>query len=302
MVCGPAMGGIIVAYELGRQLGKRAIFTERENNVMTLRRGFEIKKGEKVLITEDVVTTGKSSMETAKVIEELGGEVIGIACIVDRRVNDIFCPVYSAMQLEIATYEADECPLCKAGIPLVKPEAANSINKPKPVPFKKGRAQERRCPGTVNFRSKNRKASVFAARKQRRTPSWHAGAQRRNGDCNGTREKAWLVLADGTVLEGASFGAQGTAIGEIVFTTGMTGYQEVLTDPSYYGQIVTQTYPLIGNYGINLDDMESASSHVQGYIVREWCDQPSNFRVAMNIDEYLKQQNIVAISGIDTGI
>ena len=84
-------------------------------------------------------------------------------------------------------------------------------------------------------------------------------------------KKAWLVLADGTVLEGASFGAQGTAIGEIVFTTGMTGYQEVLTDPSYYGQIVTQTYPLIGNYGINLDDMESASSHVQGYIVREWC-------------------------------
>ena len=121
VIVGPAMGGIVYAYELGRQLGKRAIFTERENNVMTLRRGFEIKKGEKVLITEDVVTTGKSSMETAKVIEELGGEVVGIACIVDRRVNDIFCPVYSAMQLEIATYEADECPLCKAGIPLVKP-------------------------------------------------------------------------------------------------------------------------------------------------------------------------------------
>ena len=99
VVCGPAMGGIIVAYELGRQLGKRAIFTERENNVMTLRRGFEIQKGEKVLITEDVVTT----------------------CIVGRAVNEIFCPVYSAMQLEIATYEADECPLCKAGIPLVKP-------------------------------------------------------------------------------------------------------------------------------------------------------------------------------------
>ena len=121
VVCGPAMGGIIVAYELGRQLGKRAIFTERENNVMTLRRGFEIQKGEKVLITEDVVTTGKSSMETAKVIEELGGEVVGIAFIVDRRVNEIFCPVYSAIQLEIATYEADECPLCKADIPLVKP-------------------------------------------------------------------------------------------------------------------------------------------------------------------------------------
>ena len=121
VIVGPAMGGIVYAYELGRQLGKRAIFTERENNVMTLRRGFEIQKGEKVLITEDVVTTGKSSMETAKVIEELGGEVVGIACIVDRRVNEIFCPVYSAMQLEISTYEADECPLCKAGIPLVKP-------------------------------------------------------------------------------------------------------------------------------------------------------------------------------------
>lgn len=92
VIVGPAMGGIVYAYELGRQLGKRAIFTERENNVMTLRRGFEIQKGEKVLITEDVVTTGKSSMETAKVIEELGGEVVGIACIVDRRVNEIFCP------------------------------------------------------------------------------------------------------------------------------------------------------------------------------------------------------------------
>lgn len=114
------------------------------------------------------------------------------------------------------------------------------------------------------------------------------------------KRKAWLVLADGTVLEGESFGAQGTSIGEIVFTTGMTGYQEVLTDPSYYGQIVTQTYPLIGNYGINLDDMESSASHVRGYVVREWCDQPSNFRVAMDIDQFLKQQNVVAICGIDT--
>ena len=121
VVCGPAMGGIIVAYELGRQLGKPAIFTERENNIMTLRRGFEIKPGEKVLITEDVVTTGKSSKETAKVIEELGGEVVGIACIVDRRVNEIFCPVWSAMQLEIATYDPEDCPLCKDGIELVKP-------------------------------------------------------------------------------------------------------------------------------------------------------------------------------------
>ena len=120
VVCGPAMGGIIVAYELGRQLGKRAIFTERVDNVMTLKR-FSIKPGEKCIIAEDVVTTGKSSKETAKVIEELGGEVVGIACIVDRRVNEIFCPVWSAMQLEIATYDAEDCPLCKAGIELVKP-------------------------------------------------------------------------------------------------------------------------------------------------------------------------------------
>jgi orotate phosphoribosyltransferase len=121
VLVGPAMGGIIVAYELGRQLGKRAIFTERENNVMTLRRGFEIHKGEKVLITEDVVTTGKSSFESVKVIEEMGGEVIGIACIVDRSVKEIGLPVYSAMRLDIQTYEPDDCPLCRQGIPLVKP-------------------------------------------------------------------------------------------------------------------------------------------------------------------------------------
>ena len=78
---------------------------------------------------------------------------------------------------------------------------------------------------------------------------------------------AWLVLANGQVLKGRSFGAQGTAIGEVVFTTGMTGYQETLTDPSYYGQIVTQTFPLIGNYGVNSQDYESAQSYVSGYIV-----------------------------------
>lgn len=121
VVCGPAMGGIIVAYELGRQLGKRAIFTERENGEMTLRRGFEIQKGEKVLITEDVVTTGKSSLETIRIIEALGGEVVGIACIVDRKVNEISYPLFSAIQLEITAYDPDDCPLCKKGVPLVKP-------------------------------------------------------------------------------------------------------------------------------------------------------------------------------------
>lgn len=121
VVVGPAMGGIIVAYELGRQLGKRAIFTEREENVMTLRRGFEIKPGERVLITEDVVTTGKSSKETADVVERLGGVVVGIASVVDRSAGEIFCPVYSAMKLEILTYDAKSCPLCKQGLPAVKP-------------------------------------------------------------------------------------------------------------------------------------------------------------------------------------
>lgn len=112
--------------------------------------------------------------------------------------------------------------------------------------------------------------------------------------------KAWLVLANGDVLEGESFGALGTSIGEVVFNTGMTGYQEVLTDPSYFGQIVTQTYPIIGNYGINFDDMESPKSWVKGYIVREWCKTPSNFRSAKTIDTFLKEQEIIAICGLNT--
>ena len=112
--------------------------------------------------------------------------------------------------------------------------------------------------------------------------------------------KAYLLLADGTVFEGKSFGAEGTVIGEVVFTTGVTGYQETLTDPSYYGQIVTQTFPLIGNYGVNGEDNESDRSYVSGYIVREWCDTPSNFRCTGNIDEFLKKQNIIGLHSIDT--
>lgn len=121
VVVGPAMGGITAAYELGRQLGIRAIFTERENNVMTLRRGFEIKKGEKILIMEDVVTTGKSSMETATVLENLGGIVIGIGCVVDRKASEINLPIFSAIELEFETYDADNCHLCKNGSNPVKP-------------------------------------------------------------------------------------------------------------------------------------------------------------------------------------
>lgn len=113
-------------------------------------------------------------------------------------------------------------------------------------------------------------------------------------------EKAYLMLADGQVFEGRSFGAKGTVIGEVVFTTGLTGYQETLTDPSYYGQIVTQTFPLIGNYGVNSADNESAKSYVSGYIVREWCNMPSNFRCEGNINDFLINHNIIGICNIDT--
>ena len=112
--------------------------------------------------------------------------------------------------------------------------------------------------------------------------------------------KAYLILADGSVFEGKSIGAEGRTIGETVFTTGMTGYIETLTDPSYYGQIVTQTFPLIGNYGVESGDFESKKSWVRGYVVRELCEKPSNFRCEGDLDSFLKKQNIVGISGIDT--
>lgn len=122
IVCGPAMGGIVVAYELGRQLKKPAIFTERKDNVMCLRRGFEIQKGQKVLITEDVVTTGKSSLETKKVLEELGAEVIGIACLVNRSgKEDVGLPLYYATKLDIQTFDPEEVPQWLQDIPLEKP-------------------------------------------------------------------------------------------------------------------------------------------------------------------------------------
>lgn len=121
IVVGPAMGGVIVSYELGRQTGKPSIFVEREDGSMKLRRGFAIEKGQKVLIAEDVVTTGKSSYEAIKVVEDNGGEVIGIGCIVDRSSGDIKYPIYSGVKLNINTYEKEDCPLCKESIPIVKP-------------------------------------------------------------------------------------------------------------------------------------------------------------------------------------
>jgi carbamoyl-phosphate synthase small subunit len=112
--------------------------------------------------------------------------------------------------------------------------------------------------------------------------------------------RARLILEDGTVYEGTGFGAEGESFGEVVFNTGMTGYQEILTDPSYYGQIVTMTYPLIGNYGVNVDDIESSKPHVFGFVVRESADFPSNWRSLERISEYLKRNGIIGISGVDT--
>lgn len=112
--------------------------------------------------------------------------------------------------------------------------------------------------------------------------------------------KAVLLLANGQVFEGNGFGASGCIIGEAVFTTGMTGYLETLTDPSYYGQIVTQTFPLIGNYGVIHPDFESEKSHVRGYIVRDFCDKPSNFRCEGDLDSFLKSNQIIGLCGIDT--
>ena len=112
--------------------------------------------------------------------------------------------------------------------------------------------------------------------------------------------KAKLILENGMVFEGKAFGYLKESVGEVVFTTGMTGYQEVLTDPSYYGQIVTMTYPLIGNYGINLEDMESDGIKVSGFIVREKCSLPSNFRCELELEDFLKQGKVMGLEGIDT--
>jgi carbamoyl-phosphate synthase small subunit len=112
--------------------------------------------------------------------------------------------------------------------------------------------------------------------------------------------KAALALADGRVFYGQSFGASGEISGEVVFNTSMSGYQEILTDPSYCGEIVTMTYPLIGNYGINREDVESSKPHLSGFVVKEVCDIPSNWRSEMSLDAYLKENNIIGLAGIDT--
>jgi carbamoyl-phosphate synthase small subunit len=115
-----------------------------------------------------------------------------------------------------------------------------------------------------------------------------------------TDMRALLALEDGRYFEGESFGAPGTRVGEVCFNTAMTGYQEVLTDPSYCGQIVAMTYPLIGNYGINSLDQESSSPHVRGFAIEELTEVPSNWRSEMSLDDYLRKWNIPGARGIDT--
>lgn len=129
-VVGPAMGGIIVAYELGRQLDVINMFTERENDKMTLRRGFHLEKGQRVVIAEDVVTTGKSSLETIKALEEYGVEVVGLACIANRSGKESLegYPIFAACSLQIDSFDKDDCPLCKKGVEIVKPGSRKKMD------------------------------------------------------------------------------------------------------------------------------------------------------------------------------
>ena len=131
---------------------------------------------------------------------------------------------------------------------------------------------------------------------QFRTPSRFA----QKDDLEKMTQVAKLALEDGTVFTGRAIGAEGEVDGEVCFNTSMTGYQEILTDPSYRGQIVTMTYPQIGNYGVNADDVESAKPHLSGFVVKELSGRVSNFRADGDLGAYLKKYNIVGIDGVDT--
>jgi orotate phosphoribosyltransferase, Thermus family len=127
LVAGPALGGIIIAYEVSRQMGVRNVFTERENGQMTLRRGFEIPRGARVLVVEDVVTTGGSVKEVMALVKSLNAEVAGVGSIVDRSAGqvDFGVPFAAVLSMEVESWEADRCPLCREGWPLVKPGSRN---------------------------------------------------------------------------------------------------------------------------------------------------------------------------------
>lgn len=122
VVIGPALGGITLAYEVARQLKVRGIFAEREDDVVQLRRGFEIKKGEKVLIVEDVITTGKSTKEVVDLVESSGGKIVGFGCIVLRDKNlKLGKKIFSLLKVDFRKYKRDECPLCLSNVPIIKP-------------------------------------------------------------------------------------------------------------------------------------------------------------------------------------
>jgi carbamoyl-phosphate synthase small subunit len=131
-------------------------------------------------------------------------------------------------------------------------------------------------------------------------PTTTAQATHSSHATSGNREQAVLVLADGTVLRGHAFGARGTVLGEVVFNTGMTGYQEVMTDPSYSGQLVTFTYPELGNTGVNAQDQEASHPHVRGVIARHLAPVASNWRSEEHLDRWLRRHGVVGISGVDT--
>jgi orotate phosphoribosyltransferase len=127
IVIGPALGGIILAYEVARQLEVRALFAERENGAMTLRRGFEIKPGSRVLVVEDVITTGRSVREVVELVRSVGGEVVGVASVIDRSGDKALfdVPLKSALKIEMDTFAPSECPMCKAGSVPVKAGSRN---------------------------------------------------------------------------------------------------------------------------------------------------------------------------------
>ena len=114
------------------------------------------------------------------------------------------------------------------------------------------------------------------------------------------KKKVYLTLQNGKAFQGYRFGADGNALGELVFSTGMVGYVETLTDPTNFGQIVVQTFPLIGNYGVMQSDVESKKAWVSAYVVREVCDKPSNFRCEGTLDEYLNKEGVVGVYVVDT--
>lgn len=131
LVAGPAIGGIILSYEVSRHIGVRNVFAERENGAMALRRGFEIPRGARVLVVEDVVTTGGSVREVMELVRQMGGEIAGVGSIVDRSDGkvDFGVPFAAVLSMEVISWEADNCPLCREGWPLVKPGSRNMNTK-----------------------------------------------------------------------------------------------------------------------------------------------------------------------------